>query len=487
MPDPVRVLLELRPAFEGHAGIPQEVRLLFRGLRQIPEVEVEGLIQSGGRALSRTFASGEELQRDRKLDRLSRFVVSTQKQVHSPYLATASAAARRILGHSESLCRFEPAHFADFTWRTFFSRTLHADDFESVTTAGYRVARVPWTGMHRWALLTRFLHRPLHLKLDTTGFDVMISETPYPGVVSKGTRLVVRYHDALPLLMPHTISEMAYHQASHYQALRCNVEAGALFACVSEATRRDLVAIFPQAESRSTVIHNMVSHHYFREESPHELVPETLRTRVNYTLLLDLKLEVKKLRIASGTAAGAPLDYLLMVSTIEPRKNHVALVSAWERLRATRPGLKLVLVGALGWEHGLIVRRLRPWIDRGELFVLEEVPAEELRRLYCHARATVCPSFGEGFDFAGVEAMRCGSPVVASNIPVHREIYGEAAEYFNPYESEDLTRALLAVIGESAAGRREALTRNGAEVSSRYLAEAILPQWGEYLRGLKTP
>ncbi len=92
----------------------------------------------------------------------------------------------------------------------------------------------------------------------------------------------------------------------------------------------------------------------------------------------------------------------------------------------------------MGWHHKQIVRKFRPWLERGDVFLLEDVLSAELRVLYGHARATVCPSFGEGFDFSGVEAMKSGSPVVASDIPVHREVYADAAEFFNPYSIDAL-------------------------------------------------
>ena len=113
----------------------------------------------------------------------------------------------------------------------------------------------------------------------------------------------------------------------------------------------------------------------------------------------------------------------------------------WFRLgtaaRFDEPDLKLVLVGAMGWNYREIVRKFLPWIERGELKLLEDVPSNELRQLYRHAAATICPSVGEGFDFSGVEAMRCGTAVVASDIKVHREIFGDAAEFFSPYDSPD--------------------------------------------------
>jgi hypothetical protein len=182
-------------------------------------------------------------------------------------------------------------------------------------------------------------------------------------------------------------------------------------------------------------------------------------------------------------AQGQKPDYLLIVSTIEPRKNHLTLLSAWEQLRAERfPTLKLLMVGALGWHQKSIVRKFRPWLDRGDAFLLEDVLAEELRVLYAQAKLTICPSFGEGFDFSGIEAMRSGGAVAASDIQVHREVFGDAAEYFNPYSVGALTRAIESVIDPARSARRAELMEKGAIVAARYSHDAILPKWQSFLR-----
>jgi glycosyltransferase involved in cell wall biosynthesis len=174
-----------------------------------------------------------------------------------------------------------------------------------------------------------------------------------------------------------------------------------------------------------------------------------------------------------------------MVSTLEPRKNHLGLLAAWEQLRANgNPDLQLVLVGMLGWDSKAIVAKLLPWVARGQLHVLEDVPAADLRLLYRHASATVCPSFGEGFGFSGVEAMRCGGVVAASDLPVHREVYGDAAEYFNPYSASEMSRALAGLIGTAGQARRAELVTLGADVAERYLPEQVLPQWGTFLNAM---
>ncbi|MBL0125184.1 MAG: glycosyltransferase [Betaproteobacteria bacterium] len=96
--------------------------------------------------------------------------------------------------------------------------------------------------------------------------------------------------------------------------------------------------------------------------------------------------------------------------------------------------------------------------------------------------ATICPSFGEGFDFSGVEAMRCGGAVVASDIPVHREVYADAAEYVSPDSTAELVTAIDEVIGQSNLQRRDELVAKGADVSAQYLPERILPKWNDFLR-----
>jgi glycosyltransferase involved in cell wall biosynthesis len=129
----------------------------------------------------------------------------------------------------------------------------------------------------------------------------------------------------------------------------------------------------------------------------------------------------------------------------------------------------------------------KSWIDRGQLFMLNGVPAPDLRVLYRHATATVCPSLGEGFDFSGVEAMRSGGVVIASDIAVHREIYTDAAEFFNPYSTASLVESLKKVIyAPDAIQVQENLRELGQVAAARYLPENILPQWERFLARVVT-
>ena len=490
----MKILLELRPALDGHSGIPQETRLLFRGLALLPGNEVVGLIQSSNLVIEaglplRGGKPAAGLSAAQQVDRLSAVVVSLQqgpafhrvehwRKLLLKMAGPVGAALRSLLGGRVAMTGFDATHFKDFIWRAMFSKSLPVEDFDTVTARDFRILRWPWSLVSALGVVTAKLGHALYPRLDTAGMDVMVAETPYPGRVSGGTRMVVRYHDAIPLLMPHTIKDRTYHRNAHLHALRRNAADGAWFACVSEATRQDLLSVLPEVEARTVTIPNMVSHEFRAEAAPATRVPEIIWSRKNRRVLGEGGAAVMPADLVDGV-----LPYLLMVCTIEPRKNHLALLDAWELLRAgDYPTLNLVCVGSLGWEHESILQRLSPWLHRGGLHLLENVPPADLRLLYRHARATVCPSFGEGFDFSGVEAMRCGGVVAASDIRVHRDIYAEAADYFSAYSAAERASVISKLIDPQAQAHRSALIHHGERVSAQYLPERVLPQWQAFLQ-----
>ena len=502
----IKVLLEMRPALDGYAGIPQETRLLFRGLCTTDSIAVEGLLQTAHRFLPSGTSTGcptpSESSNASNLHHYSRIIIALETKPSGKPLDVAVRYLKKQLTaysltlfsllmpdkRTVKLTRFESHLFKDFIWRTMFEKTLPASDFEAVTNHDYRVCPVPWNILQSAGLNSLlFSSKPVYPLFDTQGADIFIAQTPYPARVAGNTTLVVRYHDALPVLMPHTIAHKSRHQATHYYALMSNVQSGAYFACVSEATRQDLLRMFPEVEGRSATIHNMVSHHYFDEPSPPEEIGQIIRARLNLQSAdahPNFATHRDQEDFYMQHVHTCPIKYLLIVSTIEPRKNHTRLIAAWRDVRSQKdPSLKLIIVGNLGWDTEPILREMRPWIDQGQIFLLHNVPADELRKLYHNAAATVCPSLGEGFDFSGIEAMRSGGVVISSDIPVHREVYANAAEYFDPYSTEDLAAAITKVLfSPDSRSICEGLRSHGNEVSSRYLPERVLPQWTTFLK-----
>ena len=482
-----KILVDLKPAFDGFAGIPQETRLLFTGWRRLQGLHTQGLIQHGGRRLRAALLPRHAaLSESRRIFQLSKFIVSISERPYgnawesftenvSRYIALNVLRTRTTFGLAVPHSVFDARLFADFVWRTFFDKTLSAAEKDGITLDDFIVVQPPRNQFHKVGLRTSSLRAIARYPLlDTKGFDYFLAQTPFPGRVSAGTQMIVRYHDAVPILMPHTIADKAFHQATHFQALRANIASGALLSCISEATRQDLLTVFPEAEKQSFVIHNMVSEEYFEDDTSRSLVPRLVRNRLAEVADFKTKAGLDKL-------VDDDFDYLLMVSTIEPRKNHLLLVSAWERLKySAHPNLKLVVVGNLGWDHKAAIKAFKPWAEKGELYYVQNVPSQELRVLYQHALATVCPSVAEGFDYSGIEAMQCGCPVISSDIPVHREIYQDASVFFNPYSVDDAARAMGLVAATSGQGMRLAMRERGRAVAQQYLPKNILPKWADF-------
>ncbi len=487
----MKVLLDLKPALDGFAGIPQETRLLFRGLLSLEGIELIGLIQHGSATLQPALPlNSDSLPASERILRHSQSIISLDQNLHLGIQARGWEKIRRYFEPHRLLLNtlrkkmlptssFDGTSFPDFVWRTFFSKTLSAADKAQVTAAQFRILMESRRTMTLAGLRSlRYFSRARFAQIDTSGIDAFIAQTPFPGRVSPGTRLIIRYHDAVPLLMPHTIANKALHQASHFHALQENLRDGAWFCCISEATRNDLLSVFPEAAPRSAVIPNMVAPEFYESIPSTASVSQIFETR---------SAQLPDAYFPANCCGPADLPpYLLMVSTLEPRKNHALLISAWERLKSTNhPTLKLVLVGNLGWMNEPILRRFHPWMKRGDLVYLQDVPLHDLRVLYRNAMLTVCPSFAEGFDYSGVEAMAAGGAVAASDIPVHREVYGDAAAYFDPYSEESAAAVLGAILDAEREKDHGPMKSLGREISARYRPENIVPLWRDFLKDIR--
>ena len=127
--------------------------------------------------------------------------------------------------------------------------------------------------------------------------------------------------------------------------------------------------------------------------------------------------------------------FALAVSSLDPRKNFARLVEAFEGM----DGYRLYIVGSKG---RVFTGSSGSSSTSSNITFLGRVSDDELLRLYNQATCFVFPSVYEGFGLPPLEAMQCGCPVLAADIPVVHEVCGDAAEYFDPYDVESIRRAV---------------------------------------------
>lgn len=481
----MRVLMELRPALSGFSGVPQETRLLFRHLHD-PEagVTVEGLL--GADADVRAAPLPAEPGPGRVFAQaafLCALVDGLQVAERPPagLLGTALRAAgtvRRRLAQlvGRTVAPFplpDAALFADLLWEKLFEKTLPPADRAAVVARAFRAMPLGWTSAHLRGLL------PVgHATLAPGPWDVVLAQTPYPMRVPGPARLLVRYQDAAPVLLPHHIGARRVHQATHVAALRRNIADGAWFAVGNAATRADLLAIDPSVEPRMVVVPQMLAPLY----RPVPADPRAVAALARRHLVHGPGGPPPGVERALARLEGeAPPPLLLSVATVEPRKN---LHRAWTAIEplATAPGAGAPLcvhVGGTGWENAREVAQLREGAARGWLLHLSGLPAEGLRTLYATAAAVVAPSVAEGFNYSGAEGMACGTPVLASDLAVHREVYGAAGLYFDPYDPAAIAAAVGRFLGD--AGLRAGLAAAAPGIAARYAPAALAPLWREAL------
>jgi alpha-1,3-rhamnosyl/mannosyltransferase len=159
--------------------------------------------------------------------------------------------------------------------------------------------------------------------------------------------------------------------------------------------------------------------------------------------------------------------YSLFVGTIEPRKNIIRLLDAYELLpKAIRQKWPLILTGYRGWKSDDIHARIKDAERQGWAKYLGFLPSEELPLLYSGARLFVFPSLYEGFGLPVLEAMQSGVPVVCSDRASLPEVAGDAALLKDPDDPEGLAEAFLRVLNSDE--QRNRLILKASEQTRRF-------------------
>ncbi len=183
---------------------------------------------------------------------------------------------------------------------------------------------------------------------------------------------------------------------------------------VSESTKKDLIKFYNTKSDKIKVVH----HGYQLDEN--------INTETGYEEL--------------------PNNYVLFISTLQPRKNLEGLIQAFRLLKQELPELthKLVVVGKPGWKFESILKDIE--LNKDIVIYLNHVSETEKSKILRGASVLAIPSFYEGFGMQILEAFAANCPVITSNISSMPEVAGQAAVYFDPKNIKEIKNALKSVL-----------------------------------------
>ena len=289
------------------------------------------------------------------------------------------------------------------------------------------------TGMRRsllWGMLAGgmslrrgqgcFLFNTGHSGLEQPGYAALLK--------SLGVRPLFLVHDLIPLTHPEYCRPLE--RERHVRRMNTALDLAAGIITNSEATREELMRYAAQGN---------------------RVLPPT-----------EVALLAPGMRSIDPGERRVVEPYFVMLSTIEPRKNHWLILQIWRRLieRLGPAAPRLVVIGQRGWECENVVDLLeRCEVLRGFVTEIPDCSDEALVNYLCHSQALLFPSFAEGYGMPLAEALAHGVPVLASNLPVFREIADEIPEYIDPLDGRRWAEVIEAYAPFDSAMRQAQVER----------------------------
>lgn len=220
--------------------------------------------------------------------------------------------------------------------------------------------------------------------------------------------------------------------------MKRTVESADAIITISDFSRREIEELLPAARGKVHVTHLGISADF---------------TRATDAEIADVRKQLGLVR-----------PFLMMLGTVEPRKNLEFLVDVFERV--AERGIDLVVAGAKGWKSGPILEKFASTRFPGQLHYLEFVPDGKLAALYSAAELFVMPSHYEGFGFSPLEAMACGTPVLSSSGGSLPEVLGDAAHVMNGFDADEWAGQVCAIVDDGEFRAR--LVRMGIERAAQF-------------------
>lgn len=284
--------------------------------------------------------------------------------------------------------------------------------------------------------------------------------------LSSDCRKIITIHDLSFLRYPEYFSwrKNIWHRALNVKKL---IKQFDLVIAISENTRRDVVELCGVPEEKARVIYSGVDER-FKIFNFQFSIPKFQNIRKKYNL---------------------PEKYILFLGTVEPRKNIVGLIQAYNKYRSQLSNVnlacrqagcqKLIIAGGMGWKYESILAEREKSKYKNDIIFLGYVDDEDKPALYKLASVFVFPSFYEGFGFPPLEAMASGTPVIASAVSSLPEVVGEAAILVNPFNINEIAKAIEEVLNNQKL--RESLIAKGLKRVEKFSWERVGKEYSKIL------
>jgi glycosyltransferase involved in cell wall biosynthesis len=213
---------------------------------------------------------------------------------------------------------------------------------------------------------------------------------------------------------------------------------------VSEYSRQDIMARYGVAADHVDLVYNGVSERYTPISEKEALSERQLRS------------------------GGAP--YFVCVGSLHPRKNIARLLAAFDQVAEKHTQVHLVVVGDTFWMDPRMRTALRQMVHADRLVFTGRLDQPRLHHTLAAAHALVYASYYEGFGIPMVEAMRCGTPVLAARATSLPEVAGDAALYCDPFSTEDIASCMRQLLTNEPL--RQDLRAKGLERAKKFTWDA---------------
>lgn len=248
-----------------------------------------------------------------------------------------------------------------------------------------------------------------------SNYDLYWQPNFIPNDVIKAKKIITTVHDFSFLLHKdyHPKERIEYFEKYFFK----NIVKSDVIITVSEFSKKEILEKLDFQDKDIYVIYNGIDHNLFK-------IYTDLNTKVNL-----------------------PEKFILSVGSIEPRKNLLGLLKAYNLLSSEiKREYKLVLAGFKGWENKKIVDLINK--DKENIFYLGFISDEELAKVYNLSSCFLFPSFYEGFGLPVLEAMACGTPVICSNTSSLPEVGGDAVIYCDAYDVNDIKEKIEMLLSD---------------------------------------